>query len=203
MAREFGSRPRPEKVNFSADYLSNESFRRTRPWHAICKGRGMSKPLPRASKVMFVALEYGAEWQSRQHPEMGVDAVVVVQLADEDPLLFARRFLTKVVAAVGHGADIVAAVLAVAPIFDVCHLQARCTIARAALRSFRAGSNGKLYLTEPRRAAPECRHHLRAIAEGLMEGAATDSQIRVGDESFSRGATTSRRSGGSAALHGS
>jgi hypothetical protein len=160
----------------------------------------MPKPLPREPKVMFVALEYGAEWHSKLHPEVGVDVVVVVQLVGEDPLLFARRFLTKVVAAVGQGADIVAAVLAIAPIFDVRRLQARCAIARAALRSFRAGSNCKLYLTDPRQAAPECRRHLRAIAEGLTEGAATDSQIRVGYESFGRGGVTTQRSGAAAVL---
>jgi len=136
---------------------------------------------------MFVALEHGAEWHSRLHPEAGVDVVVVVQLAGEDPLLFARRFLTKVVATVGQGADIVAAVLAIAPIFDVRRLQARCAIARAGLRSFRG---------------PECRLHLRAIAEGLTEGAATDSQIRVGYESFSRAGTTIQRAGDAAVLQG-
>jgi hypothetical protein len=162
----------------------------------------MTKPSPQASKVMFVALEYGAEWHARLRPEAGVDFVVVAQLAGEDPLLFARRFLTKVVATVEHGADIVAAVLSIAPIFDVLRLQARCAIARAVLRSFRAGSSGKLYLTEPRQAGPECRLHLRAIAEGLTEGAATDSQIRVGYESFSRAGTTIQRAGDTAVLQG-
>jgi hypothetical protein len=162
----------------------------------------MAKSSPQESKVMFVALEHGAEWHSRLHPEAGVDVVVVVQLAGEDPLLFARRFLTKVVATVGQGADIVAAALAIAPIFDVRRLQARCAIARAVLRSFRSGSNGKLYLTEPRQAGPECRLHLRAIAEGLTEGAATDSQIQVGYESFSRAGTTIQRAGDIAVLQG-
>jgi hypothetical protein len=161
----------------------------------------MTKP-SQESKVMFVALEYGAEWHSLLHPEAGIDFVVVVQLAGEDPLLFARRFLTKVVATVGHGADIVAAVLAIAPIFDARRLRARCAIARAVLCSFRAGSNGKLYLTEPRQAGPECGLHLRAIAEGLTEGAATDSQIRVGYESFSRAGTTVQRAGDTAVFQG-
>jgi hypothetical protein len=162
----------------------------------------MTKPSPQESKVMFLALEYGAEWHSKLRPEAGVDFVAVVQLADEDPLRFARRFLAKVVTTVGQGADIVAAVLAIAPTFDVPRLQARCAIARSILRSFRAGSNGKLYLTEPRQAGPECRLHLRAIAEGLTEGAATESQIRVGYESFSRAGTTIQRAGDTAVLQG-
>jgi hypothetical protein len=162
----------------------------------------MTKPSPEHFKVMFVALEHGAEWHSKLHPEAGVDVVVVVQLVGEDPLLFARRFLSKVVAALGHGADIVAGVLAIAPVFDVRRLQARCAIARAVLRSFRAGSNGKLYLTEPRQVGPECRLHLRAIAEGLTEGAAMGSEIRVGYESFDRTGTTTQRAGDAAVLLG-
>jgi hypothetical protein len=152
------------------------------------------------SKVTFVALEYGAEWHPRLHPEAGLDFMVVVQGADEDPLLFARRFLTKVVATIGQGADIVAAVLAIAPIFDVRRLQARCAIARSVLRSFRTGSNAKLYLTEPRKAGAECRLHLRALADGLLEGAATDSQISVGYESFDRAVTTIPRAADTAVL---
>jgi hypothetical protein len=162
----------------------------------------MTKPSSQESKVMFVALEHGAEWHSTLHPEAGVDVVVVVQLLGEDPLLFARRFLTKVVATVGRGADIVAGVLAIVPIFDVRRLQARCAIARALLRSFRAGANGKLYLIEPRQVGPECRLHLRAIAEGLTEDAATDSQIRVGYESFDRTGMTTQRAGDAAVVQG-
>ena len=162
----------------------------------------MTNPSPQESKVMFVALECGAEWHPRLLPEAGVDCVVVVQLVGEDPLLFARRFLTKVVVTVGHGADIVAAILAIAPIFDVGRLQARCVIARAVLRSFRADSNGKLYLIEPRQAGPECRLHLRAIAEGLTEGAATDSQIRVGHESFGCAGMPTQRAGESPVSQG-
>lgn len=155
----------------------------------------MTKPPALESKVRFVALEYGAEWHSTLIPEAGVDFVVVVQVVGEDPLLFARRFLTKLVATVGQGAEVVAAVLAIAPIFDVRRLRARCAIARAALRSFRAGSNGKLYLTEPREAGLECHLHLRAMAEGLAEDAATDSRIKLGYESFRRAGLNSQRAG--------
>ena len=80
----------------------------------------------------------------------------------------------------GRGAVVLSAVLAVAPIFDVRRLESRCAISRASLRAFPRGSNGELHLIGPSNATPDCRAHLLAIAEGLIENAATDAQIRVG-----------------------
>jgi len=131
------------------------------------------------SKVMFVAIEYGGEWRVDLRPDGGTDLIMVVQVVGEDPLVFARRFLGKVVSVVARGADVVSAVLAVAPIFDVRRLEARCAIARTALRAFRRGSSSELCLIEPSNATPDCRPQLLAIAEGLAENACSDCQIRV------------------------
>lgn len=146
--------------------------------------------LSEQSKVMFVAVEYGGQWRVDLRPEAGVDLIMVVQVVGEDPLAFARRFLGKVVSVVGRGSELISAVLAVAPIFDVRHLEARCTIARTLLRAFGRSSKSELYLVEPSNAMPDCRAYLTAIAEGLTEGAATNCRIRVGCESF-RGALAS------------
>ena len=135
------------------------------------------------SKVMVVAIEYGGQWCSSVRPEDGVDLVMVVQLVGEDPLEFARRFMQKLVGLVERGAEIVSAALAVASAFDVRHLEARCLIARTLLRTFR-GAKGLLHLVAPRDATADCRSHLTAIAEGLLENAATGSQIRVGYELY-------------------
>jgi len=132
------------------------------------------------SKIMFVAIEYGGQWPSNLQPDEGADLVMVMQVADEDPLVFARRLLTKIVNVLARGVDVVSAVLAVAPIFDLRHLESRCSIGRTLLRAFRQGSKCQLYLIEPNEATPGCRQQLLALAEGLLEDAATDSQIRVG-----------------------
>jgi hypothetical protein len=97
-------------------------------------------------------------------------------------LVFARRFVRKVVTVVARGADVVSAVLAVAPTFDVRRLEARCAIARSALRALRRGS--ELSLVEPSNSTPDCRPHLLAIAEGLTENTGTDCRIRVTRASF-------------------
>jgi hypothetical protein len=148
------------------------------------------------SKVMLVAIEYGGEWRVNVRPSAGVDLIMVVQLAGEDPLLFARRFLAKVLSVTARGADVASAVLAVAPIFDVRHLEARCTIARTLLRVFRSDSKSELHLVEPCNASLDCRPHLLAMAEGLTEGAQTDCKIRLGHETISRAGTVSARTGG-------
>jgi hypothetical protein len=131
---------------------------------------------------MFVAVEYGGEWPLEVHPDHDTDLIMVVQVAGEEPLIFARRFLRKVVSVVARGTDVVSAALAVAPTFDVCRLEARCAIARAALRALRRGS--ELYLIEPSNARADCRPHLLAIAEGLAENTNPDRQIRVGRAPF-------------------
>jgi hypothetical protein len=133
-------------------------------------------------KVMLVAIECGGQWRMSLAPSPGVDLIMVVQLVDEDPLVFARRFLGKVLAIVAQGSDVILAVLAVAPTFDVRHLEARCAIARTLLRVFRPGSKSELQFVEPRNASPDCRPHLLAIAEGLSENAPTGCQISVGYE---------------------
>ncbi len=86
---------------------------------------------------MLVAIEYGGQWRMNLAPSPGVDLVMVVQVVDEDPLVFARRFLAKVLGLVAQGSDVIFAVLAVAPTFDVRQLKARCAIARTLLRVFR------------------------------------------------------------------
>ena len=129
------------------------------------------------SKVVFVAIEYGGEWRVEMRPDEDTDLIMVVQVAGEDPLVFARRFLRKVVSVVARGADVGSAVLAVAPTFDVRRLEARCAIARSALRAFSRGS--ELHLIEPSNSTPDCRPHLLAIAEGLAENAGTDCRIHV------------------------
>ncbi|MEI9939575.1 MAG: hypothetical protein WDO69_20345 [Pseudomonadota bacterium] len=132
------------------------------------------------SRVMMVAVEYGAVWRFDLRPEAGVDLVMLVQLVGEEPVLFARRFLRKLVTLVEDGADIVSAALAVTAVIDVRHLEARCVIARTLLRAFRVGAKSLLYLVEPIGATDECRSHLTAIADGLLESLRTDSRIRVG-----------------------
>jgi len=134
------------------------------------------------SKVMFVAVEYGGQWPVELRPDQDTDLIMVVQVAGEEPLIFARRFLRKVVSVVARGTDVVSAALAVAPTFDVRCLEARCAIARTALRALRRGS--ELYLIEPSNARADCRPHLIAIAEGLAENAEADCQIRVGRAPF-------------------
>ncbi len=136
------------------------------------------------SEVMLVALEYGGQWRSNLAPHPGVDLIMVVQVAGEDPLLFARRFLDKVLAVIARGSEVTAAVLAVAPDVDARHLEARCAIARTLLRVLRRGSRRQLHLIEPSKAPPDCRAHLLAIAEGLTENSLSDCEIRVGYDTF-------------------
>ncbi|HEY3252558.1 MAG TPA: hypothetical protein VGJ91_01370 [Polyangiaceae bacterium] len=137
------------------------------------------------SKVMFVALECGGQWPVNLRANAGTDLIVVAQGVGEDLLAFARRFLGKVLSLVARGAEVTSSVLAVAPVFDLRHLEARCAIARALLRAFRLGSHSALYLVEPEKAAIDCRPHLLALAEGLAENAATDYRVHVGYDSFS------------------
>ena len=136
------------------------------------------------SEVMLVAIEYGGQWRANLVPRQGVDLIMVIQVAGEDPLVFARRFLGKVLGVIARGSEVISAVLAVAPTFDVRHLEARCAIARTLLRVFRRGSKCQLHLVEPSKASPDCRAHLLAIAEGLTENEPTDCDIRVGYETF-------------------
>ena len=144
---------------------------------------------------MFVAIEYGGEWRANLRPQAGVDLIMVVQVVGEDPLVFARRFLGKVLSVLARGADVISAVLAVAPVFDVRHLEARCAIVRTLLRVFPRGSKSELHLVEPSNAAEDCRPHLLAIAEGLTEGARSGGRIRVGYESFESTGTLPVRTG--------
>ena len=132
------------------------------------------------AKVVFVAIEYGGQWPSNLRPDAGADVVMVMQVADEDPLAFARRLSTKMVNVLARGVDVVSAALAVAPICDFRHLESRCSIGRTLLRAFRQGSKCRLYLIEPNEATLGGRQQLLALAEGLLEDAVTDSQIRVG-----------------------
>jgi hypothetical protein len=148
------------------------------------------------SEVMLVAIEYGGRWQANLAPRPAVDLMMVIQLPGEDPLAFARRFLAKVLTVITHGSEVVSAVLAVAPSFDSRHLAARCAIVRVLLRIFRRGSRCQLHLLEPNQAAPDCRAHLFALAEGLTENAPTDCDIRVGDETFIAASATVARIGG-------
>ena len=129
---------------------------------------------------MLVAVEYGGRWPAGLRPRADVDLVMVVQVEGEEPLLFAKRFLRKVSAIVAQGADVVFGVMAVAATLGLRDLEARCAIATTILRTFRHGSKSALYLVEPRNANPECQAHLMAIAEGLMDNAATDCIIQVG-----------------------
>ena len=147
-------------------------------------------------EVMLVAIEYGGQWQTDLVPRPGVDLVMVVQVAEEDPLLFARRLLDKVLDLVARGSEVTSAVLAVAPSFGARHLEARCTIARTLLRVFRPGSKCQLRLLEPRKASLDCRAHLLAIAEGLTENVLTDCHIRVGYETFVSASAGATRMGG-------
>jgi hypothetical protein len=148
------------------------------------------------SEVMLVAIEYGGRWQANLAPRPTVDLIMVVQLPGEDPLAFARRFLAKVLTVITRGSEVVSAVLAVAPSFDSRDLAARCAIVRVLLRTFRRGSRCQLHLVEPNEAAPECRAHLLAIAEGLTENALTDCDIRVGNEIFTGADAAVARMGG-------
>jgi hypothetical protein len=176
----------PERRHQSSENREKGALKRPRTTAQLVHYRlTMMQGLSGESKVMFVAVEYGGQWRTNLRSSAGVDLVMVVQLVGEDPLVFARRFLGKVLRVVARGADVSSAVLAVAPIFDLRHLEARCTIARTILRAFRRGSKSELYLVEPSGASPDCRPHLLAIAEGLAENAATDCHIRVGYESFS------------------
>jgi hypothetical protein len=153
----------------------------------------MIQAISNQSKVMLIAVEFGGEWRFSTRPAPGVDLVMVVQVVDEEPLAFARRLLQKVLTILGCGASVVSAALAVAPAFDVRHLEARCVIARTLLRAFRCGEKSQLHLVEPRDAAPDCRSQLAAIAEGLLEGSTTDSEIRVGSEFFAGNGVTNGR----------
>lgn len=134
---------------------------------------------------MLVALEWGGQWRANLAPHPGVDLIMVVQVAGEDPLVFARRFLDKVLAVIARGSDVTSAVLAVAQDVDSRHLEARCAIARTLLRVLRRGSRRQLHLIEPSNASADCRAHLLAIAEGLTENSLTDCEIHVGYETFS------------------
>lgn len=129
-------------------------------------------------------------------PESEVDLIMVVQVAGEDPLLFARRFLDKVLAVVARGSEVTSAVLAVAPSVDARNLEARCAIARTLLRVLSRGSRRQLHLLEPSKAPADCRAHLLAIAEGLSENSSTDCEIRLGYDTFrSAGAGAARVDG--------
>jgi hypothetical protein len=148
------------------------------------------------SEVMLVAIEYGGQWRASLAPRQGVDLIMVVQLAGEDPLVFARRFLSKVLTVIARGSDVISAVLAVAPTFDARHLEARCAIPRTLLRAFRRDTKCQLHLIEPSKASPDCRAHLLAIAEGFTENALTDCDIRVGYETLASACTGAPRAGG-------
>ncbi len=148
------------------------------------------------SEVMLVALEYGGQWRENLAPQPGVDLVMVVQVAGEDPLLFARRFLDKVLAVIARGSDVTSAVLAVAPNVDARCLEARCAIARTLLRVLRRGSRRELHLIEPSKPSADCRAHLLAIAEGLTENSLTDCEIHVGYQTFRSASTGAPRVGG-------
>jgi hypothetical protein len=160
--------------------------------HGQIRAKLMSS-ISNQSKVMVVAVEYGGQWRFNLRPEPGVDLIMVVQLVGEEPLVFARRFLRKVVYLVDRGADVVSAGLAVASVFDVRHLEARCVIARTLLRTFRTGAKSQLHLVEPSDSTSDCRSHLTAIAEGLLESAAVGSQIRVGYELYGTSDATTVR----------
>lgn len=136
--------------------------------------------MPDNSRTMVVAVEHGAEWRCNLRPQAGVDLLLVIQVIDEEPLVFARRFLDRLVRLLDNGGDVASAALAVSPTFDLRHLEARCVMARAILRTFRSGAQSQLLLLEPNGATPDCQSHLTALVEGLREGAATDSQIRIG-----------------------
>jgi hypothetical protein len=138
------------------------------------------------SEVMLVAIEYGGQWQDNLGPRPGVDLIMVVQVVGEDPLVFARRFLGKLLGVIARGSEVISASMAVAPTFNVRHLEARCAIARTLLRVFRRGANRQLHLVEPSNASPACRAHLLAIAEGLLENAPTDCRISVGNAELRR-----------------
>jgi hypothetical protein len=130
------------------------------------------------SRTIVVAVESGAEWRFNLRPD-GVDLVMIAQVSSEAPLAFARRFLGRLVKLIDDGADVVSAALAVSSAFDLRRLEARCVMVRAILRTLRSDANSQLLLVEPTDATPDCRRHLTAIAEGLLEGAAIDSQIRI------------------------
>ena len=138
------------------------------------------------SEVVLVALEYGGRWRAEFAPSADVDLIMVIQVAGEDPLTFARRFIDKVSSVVARGLEVTSAVLAVAPDVDARHLEARCAVARTLLRILRRGPRPQLHLLEPDAAPPDCRAHLLAIAEGLTENSLTDCEIRVGYETFRR-----------------
>jgi len=140
----------------------------------------MQPALVSQTKVMLVAVEYGAQWPVGLRPRADVDLVMVVQVEGEEPLVFAGRFLRKVSAIVSQGADVVFGVMAVAATLGLRDLEARCAIATTILRTFRAGSKSALYLVEPRNANPDYKAHLVAIADGLMDNAGTDCVIQVG-----------------------
>lgn len=144
---------------------------------------------------MLVALEYGGHWRADSAPHPDADLIMIIQVEGEDPLTFARRFLQKILAVIAQGAAVTSAVLAVAPDVDARHLQSRCTIARNLLRVLRPGPGPQLHLVEPTRAPPECRAHLLALAEVLLENSDTECEIRAGYKTFrsagaSLGATT-------------
>jgi hypothetical protein len=148
------------------------------------------------SEVMLVALEYGGQWRANLAPHPGVDLIMIVQVAGEDPLAFARRFLDKVLAVIARGSEVISGVLAVAPNVNARNLEARCTIARTLLRVLRRGSGRQLHLIEPSKAPADCRAHLLAIAEGLTENSQTDCEIRVGYKTFRSASTGVARVGG-------
>ena len=147
------------------------------------------------AKVMFIALEYGGHWRVNLRPDADTDLVMVIQTVGEDPLIFARRLVGKVVSALGRGFEVVSAVLSVSPTLSAHHLEARCAIAKTLLRAFRGGSSCELYLVEPSNSTLDCRQHLIALAEGLAENAAIDCRIRVGYESFRASSVGTLRTG--------
>jgi hypothetical protein len=148
------------------------------------------------SEVMLVALEYGGQWRADLAPHPEVDLIMVVQVAGEDPLLFARRFLDKVLTVIARGSEVTSAVLGVAPNVGARDLEARCAIARTLLRVLRRGSRRQLHLIEPSQAPADCRAHLLAIAEGLTENSPTDCEIHVGYETFRSASTGVARTDG-------
>jgi|GEM_PF-2631489 len=147
----------------------------------------MQPVLVSQSKVMLVAVEYGGQWPVDLRPHADVDLVMVVQVEAEESLVFASRVLRKASSIVAQGGDVVLGVMAVAATLGLRHLEARCAIASTILRTFRYGSKSALYLVEPSNSNPDCRAHLVAIAEGLMDNAATDCIIQVGYDALHDG----------------
>ncbi len=131
------------------------------------------------SRVMVIAVEYGCQWSRQLHCESNTVIVLIEQVPGEEQLAFARRVLRQVVALLEQGAELVSAALAVAGAFDLCRLQARGVIARAMMKAFGNGVKGELRFLEPRDSTPDCRSHLTAIVEGLLDDAKSQCRVTV------------------------